>query len=260
MEIEGFASFRFAHEDKDRVVYRRGVGPGVLLLHELPGMIPECIDLARRLADHGYTVFMPLFHGEPGQNRGILVPLFCLRREFSLFAANRTSPIATWFRALARQVAAEPGCGPLIGAIGMCLTAGSVLAMMVDDCLTAPVISSPALPGPMGPFHPASRKAALDVSPDELAASAERSQREEIPLLGFRFADDPLCPASRFETVRRAFGERFEAHVIPGNKHAVFTGHFSDIPSNMRDDIWRRLVGFLDERLKRATDARAAGV
>ena len=42
--LPGFDRFSFGHEGRQRYVFRAGKGPGVLLLHELPGMVPECVE------------------------------------------------------------------------------------------------------------------------------------------------------------------------------------------------------------------------
>ena len=53
-------------------VYRRGAGPDVLLMHELPGMTAQFINFARTIADAGFTVHLPLFFGEPGEGHALL--------------------------------------------------------------------------------------------------------------------------------------------------------------------------------------------
>jgi len=47
ISLEGFDDFAFAFECVEKPVYRRGDGPAVVLIHELPGMMPDCVDLAR---------------------------------------------------------------------------------------------------------------------------------------------------------------------------------------------------------------------
>ena len=42
-ELPGFDHFEFTHDGKTKTVYRRGQGRGVLLMHELPGMTPQCV-------------------------------------------------------------------------------------------------------------------------------------------------------------------------------------------------------------------------
>jgi len=59
--MKDFFTFEFASEGfPARKVYMKGAGPAVVLLHELPGMIPECVDLGRSIAAAGFTVYMPL--------------------------------------------------------------------------------------------------------------------------------------------------------------------------------------------------------
>jgi len=52
--IEGFTTRDFSHDGKTRTVYRRGQGPGVLIMHEIPGITPQVARFAtwvcRRIA------------------------------------------------------------------------------------------------------------------------------------------------------------------------------------------------------------------
>ena len=130
--------------------YRRGAGPGVILMHESPGLTPEVITFGHDLTRAGYTVVMPHFFGsaEQAPHRaeavGVLVQV-CIRREFTLLATGRTTPVAGWLRSLAAGLHAELG-GVGIGAIGMCFTGGFALAMMLDPSVVAPVVAQPAIP------------------------------------------------------------------------------------------------------------------
>jgi len=45
--LEGFDDLAFAFEGVEKPVYRRGEGPAVVPIHELPGMMPERVDRAR---------------------------------------------------------------------------------------------------------------------------------------------------------------------------------------------------------------------
>ena len=47
--------------------YRRGTGPAVIIIHEVPGLHPLVIRFADRVAEAGMTVFMPSLFGEPGR-------------------------------------------------------------------------------------------------------------------------------------------------------------------------------------------------
>jgi dienelactone hydrolase len=48
-------------------VYRAGVGPAVIVIHEIPGIHPGMLAFARRLLEAGYTVYLPSLFGRPGQ-------------------------------------------------------------------------------------------------------------------------------------------------------------------------------------------------
>ena len=93
-------------------VYRRGVGPGVVVMHEIPGIHPGVASFARRVADAGFSVAMPLMFGTPGKPGStgyILEQLLhvCISREFRLLAAQQASPITNWLRALCRSLHAS---------------------------------------------------------------------------------------------------------------------------------------------------------
>jgi dienelactone hydrolase len=99
--IDGFTEFGFADGGIEHAVYRKGVGPGVLVMHELPGLTPQCIDLATRIESAGFTVFLPLLFGEPNSSATVANTLrVCVSREFKCFALNESSPISVWLRPL----------------------------------------------------------------------------------------------------------------------------------------------------------------
>jgi dienelactone hydrolase len=55
----------------------------------------------------------------------------CVSAEFRAFAANQSSPVTQWLRALARLAHRQCG-GPGVGAIGMCFTGNFALTMMLE--------------------------------------------------------------------------------------------------------------------------------
>jgi dienelactone hydrolase len=239
--IPGFEGFSFVFEGRGKPVYRRGEGPAVVLIHELPGMMPECVDLARRVADLGYCVYMPLLFGEPMTDYGFAPLLWpCVWREFSVLSRRGKSPVADWLRALARRAFSERG-GKGVGAIGMCFTGRFALSLMMDAPLIAPVLSQPAASW---------SDAAMGIPEPEWDNAVKRSREEGIPVLGLRFAGDPLCRRERFETLRDGFGERFRDVVVEGDKHSVLTLHFKDMTEADRARVWSELARFLEERLR----------
>ena len=139
MTLPGWTTFSFTHDGLTRDVYRRGTGPGVLVMHEIPGIPPRVEAFARRVADEVYTVFMPDLFGEvgkplaPGYVMGQMARA-CIRSEFAVLASRGSSQVTRMLRALCLRLHEEAG-GPGVGAVGMCITGNFALALMVDPWL-----------------------------------------------------------------------------------------------------------------------------
>jgi dienelactone hydrolase len=205
----GFIGSTFTYDGVTRTVYRRGSGPGVLIMHEVPGITPQVAGFAEKVAASGLTAVMPVMFGTPGKPISFPYVLgglarACISREFYVLAKRQSSPITEWLRALCRQVHKDCG-GPGVGAIGMCLTGGFALSLMVEDVVMAPVLSQPSIPFPVTAGH----KAALGISDADLRVVKRRSAAG-CGVLGLRFTNDPMCPPERFATLRRELGEGFE--------------------------------------------------
>ncbi|HEX9229092.1 MAG TPA: dienelactone hydrolase family protein [Arthrobacter sp.] len=256
--LEGFTESDFSHGGISHQVFRAGAGPAVVLIHEVPGIHPRVLDLARRLTGRGYTVYLPSMFGKPGEAMGgraiaKSVVKVCISREFSILA-NRSSPAASWLRALAAKAHQECG-GPGVGAIGMCMTGSFALAMALEPAVLAPVMSQPALPGGLT----ARRRAAVGLDDGELTLVKARTGTG-LRLLGLRFSDDRACPAARFATLRREFGESFESIEIdssPGNPfgiaqsaHCVLTVDLVDTPGHPTKAALDRTIEFIGEQLR----------
>jgi dienelactone hydrolase len=220
--------------------YQKGNGPGIVLIHELPGITPEVVDVAEELVTAGYTVVMPVLFGTPGRRMspvslaGSLAKV-CTSAEFTKLATGRTAPVTDWLRSLARALHAELG-GPGVGALGMCFTGGYALAMMVDDAVAAPVLAQPAAPFAIGKR----RAADLGLSPADRDAVVARA-RAGCPVLGIRYVEDKAI-GTRFETLHQLLGERFLAVDLPGRGHATLTLDRSQVAVD-------RVVAFFGERL-----------
>ena len=220
--IKGFFEETFTAEDRTFTLFRKGEGPGVILLHELPGLTHETVEFAEWIADRGFHVVMPLLFGKPLQHLGpglLKAPFICVRKEFNNLAAGKSSGITKSLRALCRKIHAEQGDRG-IGAIGMCYTGGFVFAMMMEAELLAPVAAQPSLPL----FQPE----ALDVEPEVLAFVSNRA--DTMSLLGLRFEDDHRCTAARFERLKQSLQdtpgsarERFRFVTVPGKGHSTLT-------------------------------------
>jgi dienelactone hydrolase len=208
---------------------------------------------------------MPSLFGEPMKPytngyAAVEMARACISREFHVLASRRSSPITDWLRALCRAVYAELG-GPGVGALGMCLTGNFALALMVDDCVMAPVLSQPSLPLPLG----AERRRGLHLSDADLAVVKRRVRDDGQCVLGLRFTGDRLVPAERFERLREELGAGFEAieidssrgnpHGIAPMAHSVLTEDLVDREGHPTKAALDRTLAFFRERLQAPTVA-----
>jgi len=251
MALEGFTESRFTHDGVSRPVYRRGTGPGVVIMHEIPGIHPDVARFAKRVADDGFTAVMPELFGVPGKpaTPGYIAGQMlraCISREFHVLASHRSSPITDWLRALCRSVHAECG-GRGVGAIGMCLTGNFALALMVDESVMAPVLSQPSLPFGVTRAH----RAAIHLSDADLTVVKKRAAAG-CGVLGLRFTHDPLCPGTRFDTLRRELGDGSEAIEIDssrGNPWGIKRGAHSVLALDLVDEEGHPTRAALDRTL-----------
>ncbi|MFZ4519678.1 MAG: dienelactone hydrolase family protein [Microthrixaceae bacterium] len=257
--LSGFERDEFTFDSKRRTVWRSGEGPGVVVMAEMPGITPRVVEFAERVRDRGLTVVLPHLFGEPGAEPGALafarsLPPACVSREFAAFALRRTPPAVDWLRALCRETHERCG-GPGVGAVGMCFTGGFALAMSTEPALLAPVLSQPSLPIGMT----SAAKGALNISDADLLAVKERSEAEDLCVLGLRFTGDRLVPPERFATLRRELGDRFIAVELDSSRgnpwghravaHSVLTEDLVDEPGQPTHDALEQVLDFFTTRL-----------
>jgi dienelactone hydrolase len=223
--------------------YRKGSGPGVVVIHEMPGLTSSVIGFGEEVVAAGFTVVLPQLFGTPEGPMSMgkllkVLPRACVSREFTTMATGETSPIAVWLRSLARSLHAELG-GPGVGALGMCFTGGFALAMMVDTSVAAPVLAQPSLPFPVGK----KRAADVNLSPDDLAAVKARAAGG-CAVLGLRYRRDPAV-GTRFDTLTRELGDAFLRVELDGKGHSTVTEHRSQ-------EAVDRVLAFFGEQLRPA--------
>jgi dienelactone hydrolase len=226
-----------------RDTYRKGSGPVVVVVHEIPGITPAVERFANEVVERGFTVVMPDLVGTPGREvsgKYIASSMLkvCISKEFTNMALNKTSPIISWLRALARSLHNEVG-GKGVGAVGMCFSGGFALGMMVDDIMLAPVLSQPSMPFAVNK----ARGADLNLSPDDAAVIAQRAA-DGCQVLGLRF-DKDRAVGDRFSSLRTLLGDAFIAIELPSSKpsdHSVLT--------EQRDEASvQRVLDFFAEKL-----------
>ncbi|WP_078308755.1 MULTISPECIES: dienelactone hydrolase family protein [unclassified Mycobacterium] len=266
-DLRDFEAGTFTHEGETKIVLRKGSGPAVIVIAEMPGITPKVANFARKVADIGCTAVMPHLFGNPGQNTDpreegwlrtatyMATSMFrgCVSREFTVLATGKSSPVVAWLRALAQNEHERNG-GPGVGAIGMCFTGGYALAMAADDRLLAPVLSQPSLPFGL------SKKARhnIDISPADLQKVKHRCEHDGLKVLGMRFTTDKLVPAERFQFLREELGDGFIAIELPGDAadpnspmpaHSVVTEHLIDEPGQPTRAALEQVLDLFRSRL-----------
>jgi dienelactone hydrolase len=244
MALTGWEKGSFTAATLTRDTYRKGSGPVVVVVHEIPGITPAVERFANEVVERGFTVVMPDLVGTPGREvsgKYIASSMLkvCISKEFTNMALNKTSPIISWLRALARSLHNEVG-GKGVGAVGMCFSGGFALGMMVDDIMLAPVLSQPSMPFAVNK----ARGADLNLSPDDAAVIAQRAA-DGCQVLGLRF-DKDRAVGDRFSSLRTLLGDAFIAIELPSSKpsdHSVLT--------EQRDEASvQRVLDFFVEKLQ----------
>jgi dienelactone hydrolase len=235
-----------------RDTYRRGTGPAVIVVHEIPGITPKVVDFANEVVERGFTVVMPDLVGAAGKSPSptyiaTSMAKICIAREFTTMATNQTSPVIAWLRALARHVHEERG-GPGVAAVGLCLTGNFAWSVAVDPSVAAAVAGEPALP-----FNAAG---SVHLQPEEAEAL---QRREGLEVMALRFSGDPSCKAERFTALEQLLGEKLVTRVLPdtaknpsGNPfpHAVLTKDLIAADGEPTFEAAREVLQFLTRRLK----------
>ena len=244
--LQGWVEGEHTADGRSHPVYRRGEGPGVIVIHELPGLTPDVVAFADEVVDAGFTVVLPSLFGTPGAPGTVgevlrVVPRVCVSSEFTKLAVGETAPVAGWLRSLARHLHQETG-GPGVGVVGMCFTGGFALAAMVDPSVAAPVVAQPSTPFPVG----RRRRGDLNLSPVDLV-SVKNRVAQGCPVLGVRY-DGDRATGTRFDTLERELGDGFlRVDLRPSGRtdHATLTVHRSQVAVD-------RVLAFLSQRLKPA--------
>ncbi|BCI86166.1 dienelactone hydrolase family protein [Mycobacterium persicum] len=260
-DLSGWSASPFTGGGYTHQVYRRGSGPGVVLIPEIPGIHPGVLGLGNHLVDNGFTVAIPSLFGEPGKavSAGYVAATIsraCVAREFAAMATNKQRPVSQFLRALARDLnASTPGKG--VGVIGQCFTGGFALAAAVDDSVLAPVLSQPSVPLPLTP----AQRRDPGLSESELRVVADRCANDGLCAMGLRFSEDKMAPRERFATLKQRLGDAFEVIEIdssPGNAdgfsrmaHSVLTDEVREVDGQAAYEARKRVVEFLTERLSR---------
>ena len=123
--------------------------------------------------------------------------------------------------------------------------------------MLAPVLSQPSLP--------LNNPAGIEIAPDDIKAVRQRLERDDLPVLAYRFEGDKFCMAQRFQTYSEALGERFIGRVLPDSAanndlapfferhvttpHSVVTAHLIDEAGQPTIAARDEILAFFTRRL-----------
>ncbi len=219
--------------------YKKSSGPALILLHELPGLSPTDLALAKCIAQEGFSVYLPLLFGEAGQER-IFAGYFqsCAGERFDCSSLAASSPILAGLRLVCDKVI-EHTRGS-IGIIGMCLTGSFPLALLREG-VGAAVLCQPTLPFSIFLLRPVgAQKRSFGLGQGDI----KHAQQIKLPFLALRYRSDHLCPEERFAALRDTFPKRMASIEIDGEPQ----GH-STLAGDLDEDAFADAVTYLKTRL-----------
>jgi dienelactone hydrolase len=228
-EAKDYVGAPFASDGISHDVYRKGDGPSVLVLHELPGVDRRTIAVAERVREAGFRVVVPVMVGPAHDDSSPLDMLanlgrICVSREVVALGRRRTSPIVGWLLALARSEA-QAGGHDRVGVVGMCLTGGFAIGMAVDPLIGVAVASQPGLPIAWSVFGLLpGQKCDLGVSDRDLVALRGRRDGGDLCIRCLRFERDRISPRERALRLREELGDAAVYDEIPNRaEHSVLS-------------------------------------
>lgn len=216
----------------------------LVMLHELPGMIPQFTDTARKLANDGFRVYAPLIFGQPEDELRLARFFFqyCVARQMrALFWPDGDRPAGlTHFLLSLIEHASRENDGAAVGVIGMCMTGGFALAGIASPACNGAVSCQPSLPA----LRRFSGKSTDVIGTEILGKAVERAGQIGDCGRVYRFATDPLSSPAHVSDITDAFGDAVTARDIPADskKHASLTADFSQ-------EVYDGATAFLRQRL-----------
>jgi dienelactone hydrolase len=214
-------------------------GRPIVLLHELPGLSPDDLALARCMSKEGFNVHAPVLFGEPWQdNVGRGFHQACQSRRFECAALKTRSPILDALEPFCDRIAHQSN-GP-IGVVGMCLSGILPLALLPNG-VDAAVLCQPTLPfdwlhgAPVGDQITDLGLGATDL--DDALLS-------HVPFLALHYNADTRCPTKRMQELELRFKDRVAVVNLPGK------GLHSTLGGDLNKRAFADAMAYLKVRLR----------
>jgi carboxymethylenebutenolidase len=206
-----------------------GAGPGVLVIQEWWGLVPQIKRVCDRLAGEGFTALAPdLFHGDIAEHTE-------MDKAEELMNALPPERAARDMSAAISYLLANPAArGDAVGVVGFCM--GGLLAFLISAQEGARVRATVAFYGaPLG-----------EGAPDVSALSAS--------VLGHFAEEDTFFPAPaarELEAELKGLGKDVTFHFYPGCGHG-FANEENPLGTHSPEhtpQAWARTIAFLRETL-----------
>lgn len=227
-------------------VYTLGSGTKlVIIIQELPGIGQETLALSDHFVENGYTVVLPHLFGPIGKTSmvGNLARVFCMRKEFTMFSKNKSSPITDYLAGLCTLMKKRHQVKG-VAVIGMCLTGNFAISLMANDAVLAGFASQPSLA--------IMKQDSLHMSDHEITLVKNKLDKVG-PMHCGRFEGDTLCTAQKFDLLDRTFNtdenERMILHQLPGKGHSILTLDFVDKDDHPTNKALAEIIQYFDAQL-----------
>ena len=221
--------------------YRKGTGPGVVVVHEIPGLTPAVIGFGEEVVAAGFTVVMPSLFGTPERPAGAGVDRADDRPGLR---ATRIHQAGAPPDLTGRGLAAQPGPLPARGARrarrGRPRHVLHRRLRARDDggrAVAAPVLCPPIATSRSPPHAPPT-----STSPPPTSTACARARRPGARCWGCATATTRRS-GTRFETLTRELGDHFLRVEFPGKGHSTVTEH-------RQQEGVDRVLAFLQEKLQ----------
>ncbi len=216
--------------------------PGVVVIHHMPGWDEWTMEVARKLAAHGYAAIAPHLFSRLGAAG---TPWHELAASARTVGGMPDAQVVGDVGAAAELLREQPLSNGKVGVIGFC-SGGRQAYMMackldIDaavDCWGGRVIAKPEELNERQP------EAVIDMTPEM-----------RCPLLGI-FGNDDASPdpdqVNRTEAVLRDLGKDYEFHRYDGAGHGFFATDRANYRPEQAVDGWKKVFAFFERTLQTA--------
>lgn len=216
-----------------------GPYPGVVVLHEIFGLVPHIKEVALKIARHDYAVLAPdLYHREgPGDPEDVAAAVRAAGGVPDDRCIGDVQGAVNYLRDL-------PYCNGKVGVIGFCsggrqtyLVACNIPSLdAAVDCYGGRVVAGPS-----------------ELTERQPRAPIDMTEGLACPLLGLFGAEDANPSpeqVAQIEQELRRHGKTYEFHIYEDAGHAFFADYRPSYRQHAAVDGWRRVFQWFDRYLR----------